>query len=169
MMLVALYNCKILLSLFFVMNKFILSLAFLAVSSISSTALADCSINYAASSIITTEIKKRKFDFDGYDKLCARLKANNAGVMLTGMTQISPYQTTASLSIALYPVGEKYQGVTSNTDDWIRYEEERTSQAEVDTMYGLVMTALDKLSQPEKEAKLKSMLQEVIEMRRATK
>ena len=101
------------------MNKFILSLILLLISSAS---FANCSINYIGTSNIQDLIKTNKFEFDGYNKLCERLKNNNAGVVLTGITQISPYQTTAAVIIGLYPIGEKYKGTTLNTVDCTEYK-----------------------------------------------
>lgn len=148
------------------MNKFILLTVLLLGSS---ATFANCSITYNSTSNIENLIKTNKFEFDGYNKLCERLKNNNAKLVLTGLTQISPYQTTAAVIIGLAPIGEKYKGTTLTTDDWIGYEEERTSSAEKKRLYSLTMHALDQLSKPEKEEKLKVMLNEVIEMRRATK
>ena len=147
------------------MNKFLLlTILFL----VSSASFANCSITYTSTSDIKALIKSKKFNFDGYSKLCERLKSNNAKLVMTGVTQISPYQTTA-LIIGLSPIGEKYKGTTLTTEDWIAYEEERTSTAEKDRLYSLTMHALDQLSKPEKEEKLKAMLNEVIEMRKVTK
>jgi hypothetical protein len=148
------------------MNKFILSLILLLISSAS---FANCSINYIGTSNIQDLIKTNKFEFDGYNKLCERLKNNNAGVVLTGITQISPYQTTAAVIIGLYPIGEKYKGTTLNTVEWIGYDELRTSKTEKDRLYSLTMYALDNLSKPEYNEKLKAMLNEVIEIRKGTK
>lgn len=97
------------------------------------------------------------------------IKNNNAGVVLTGITQISPYQTTAAVIIGLYPIGEKYKGTTLNTVEWIGYDELRTSKTEKDRLYSLTMYALDNLSKPEYNEKLKAMLNEVIEIRKGTK
>jgi hypothetical protein len=131
--------------------------------------MAECYISYKGSVEIENLIEKRKFNFDGYEKLCQRLKNNNAGLSLTTISQISPYQTTASVSIALYPVESKYKGVTYITDDWIGYDAERTSNAESNKVYNLTMDALNNLSKPEKEERLKSMLVELSEMRKAMK
>ena len=132
-----------------------------------SNSFADCSINYIGSDDLKHLIKERKFEFDSYDKLCKKLKDNNAGVSFTSITQISPYQTTASVSLALYPLGDKYKGITIGSDDWIGYEEERTSKAEKDRLYSLAMYALEQLAN--KPEKLNSLLTEVREMRAATK
>ena len=148
------------------MNKFILLTVLLLGSS---ATFANCSITYSSTSNIENLIKSNKFEFDGYSKLCERLKNNNAKLVLTGITQISPYQTTAAVIIGLSPIGEKYKGTTLTTDSWIGYEEERTSTGEKNRLYSLTMYALEQLSKPEKEEKLKAMLNEVIEIRRATK
>lgn len=148
------------------MNKIILSSILLLISS---TSFADCSINYAGSSDIKNLIKEKKFVFEGYQKLCNRLNANDAGLMFDSVSQISPYQTTAAISISMYPKGEKYKGRTIESTTWISYSEQRTTNAEKERLYSLTMYALENLASPSEEEKLKSMLLEVNNMRKATK
>lgn len=69
----------------------------------------------------------------------------------------------------MYPKGDKYKGVTMESASWIRFEEERTSNSEKETLYKVTMSALDSLTKPSGEEKLKAMLIEVNEMRKATK
>lgn len=148
------------------MKKLILGLSTLIMSSMS---FADCYINYAANNTLKNLIQEKKFVFDGYDKLCKRLEANNAGISIKNVTQVSPYQTTASVTISMYPKGDKYKGVTMESASWIQFEEERTSNSEKEALYEITMAALNNLTQPSGEEKLKAMLIEVNEMRKATK
>lgn len=148
------------------MKKLILGLSTLIMSSMS---FANCSITYAANNNLKSLIQEKKFVFDGYEKLCKRLEANNAGISFINVTQVSPYQTTASITINMYPKGDKYKGVTFESVSWIRYDEERTSNSEKETLYDVTMNALSNLTKPNGEEKLKAMLREVDEMRRATK
>ena len=148
------------------MKKLILGLSTLVMSSMS---FADCYINYSATNDLKDLIREKTFVFDGYEKLCKRLEANNAGISFKSITQVSPYQTTASVTIAMYPKGDKYKGATIESISWIRYEEERTSNSEKEALYKLTMNALSNLTKPSGEEKLKAMLIEVNEMRKATK
>lgn len=148
------------------MKKLILGLSTLIMSSMS---FANCYINYAAKDDLKSLIQERKFVFDGYDKLCKRLEANDAGISFTSITQVSPYQTTASVTITMYPKGDKYKGVTLESTSWIQYEKERTSSTEKEALYEITMHALSNLTKPNSEEKLKKILIEVNEMRKATK
>lgn len=148
------------------MKKIILLSIFLLITPLS---FADCFINFGGSREIQTLIKEKKFQFDSYDKLCNRLKANDAGILFDTISQISPYQTTVSVMITMYPKGDKYRGRTSESMIWIKYSQERTTNAEKEELYLLTMNALENLASTSSENKLKSMLIEVNEMRKATK
>lgn len=148
------------------MKKLFLGIATLIVSSAS---FANCYINYSANDSLTNLIKEKGFNFDGYDKLCKRLNANDAGVIFKTVTQISPYQTTAGVVLSMYPKGNKYKGVTSESTNWLSYTQERTTNAQNDELYSLAMYSLKDLANTVNENKLKNMLTEVNEIRRATK
>ena len=148
------------------MNKIILSSILLLISS---TSFANCSINHGGTSEIKNLIKEKKFEFEGYQKLCNRLNANDAGLMFDSVSQISPYQTTVAISISMYPKGEKYQGITAESTTWMRYSEQRTTSAQKEELYAITMHALENLASPSGEEKLKAMLLEVNDMRKATK
>jgi len=128
--------------------KKILLLCGLTLITSNSFANSNCSIHYKGSSPITKQIKKDGFDINqnNYNKLCNELKKNGAGVVLTGMTQISPYQTSASLSISLYSLNSNQNAMTYLTSDWISYEQERTTNAADKAIYNLTMNALDELA-----------------------
>lgn len=130
---------------------------------------ANCAINHGGNTKVMDLIKDRGFNFQSYEKLCNRLAANDAGLMIGGVSQISPYQTTVAITITMYPKGDKYEGTTIESVNWIRYSEQRTSQTEKEELYDLAMYALDQLTTPSNEEKLKKMLIEVSDMRKATK
>lgn len=148
------------------MEKLFLGLASLIVSSAS---FADCFITYSANDSLTKLIAEKGFNFDGYDKLCKRLNANDAGVAFKTVTQISPYQTTAGVVLSMYPKGNKYKGVTFESVNWLSYTQERTTTAQNQELYSLTMYALQDLANTVNEDKLKRMLIEVNEIRKATK
>lgn len=50
--------------------------------------------------------------------------------MFDSVSQISPYQTTVAISLSMYPKGEKYQGTTIESTNWMRYSEQRTTSAQ---------------------------------------
>ena len=89
--------------------------------------------------------------------------------MFDSVSQISPYQTTVAISISMYPKGEKYQGTTIESTNWMRYSEQRTTSAQKEELYAITMHALENLASPSGEEKLKAMLLEVNDMRKATK
>ena len=65
--------------------------------------------------------------------------------------------------------GEKYQGTTIESTSWMRYSEQRTTSAQKEELYAITMHALENLASPSGEEKLKAMLLEVNDMRKATK
>lgn len=131
----------------------------------SSSALAECYISYKGSVEIKDLISARKFVFDEYPKLCEKLKQNNAGLALTGTSQISPYQTTSAVVIALYPLDREKSGVTAGSEIWIGYEGERTTSALRERMYSLTMHGLNELSK--NPNKLNELFADVRNMRQA--
>ncbi len=145
------------------MKKIFLSSLILFLSS--STFAANCSITYKASETLSSAIEKEGFTFDNYEKLCQRLKQNNAGVSFSTVSQISPYQTTAAVVISLYPIGKI--GMTSATTNWIRYDESRTTNAQKSTLYGVAMAGLNDLADDKNQLAL--MLKQVSEIRTGIK
>ena len=128
--------------------KKILLLCGLTLITSNSFANSNCNIYYKGNSQITTQIKKDGFNINqnNYNKLCNELKKNGAGLVLTGMTQISPYQSSASISISLYSLNSNQNAMTYQTSDWIGYEQERTTNAANKAIYDLTMSALDELA-----------------------
>lgn len=120
-----------------------------------------CSITYNATNAVTEEIKKRSFVFENYDRVCAQLKKANAGVRISNVSMISPYQTTAAVSIQLYNL-EGNQSLRTYSNHWIRYEQERTTTAEKQAIYDVTMSAFneidaDMISALNKERKLNGL------------
>jgi len=69
----------------------------------------------------------------------------------------------------MYPKGNKYKGVTFESVSWLSYTQERTTTAQNEELYSLAMYALKDLANTVNEDKLKRMLIEVNEIRKATK
>lgn len=128
--------------------KKLLLLCAVFLSASNSFAEEKCTIYYKGSSEIKSLIEQDGFKMDTakYNKLCKELKKNHAGLSLTTMTQISPYQTTASLSISLYSIDSNYDAMTYMTSDWMGYDQERTSQAAKNKVFSLTMNALENLA-----------------------
>ncbi len=147
------------------MNKFLL--ATLIYLGTTSAFASNCSINYVANEQLATKIKENGFQFKDYQKLCQILDKNDAGIKISSISQISPYQTTSSVRVGLYLIPEKYKGMTSSGKNRIGYEEKRTSNAEEENTYNVTMTLLEDLAQDDNYRN--KMLIELNEMKRATK
>lgn len=147
------------------MNRFLLvALIYLVTTNAFAS---NCSINYIAEDQLIKKIKENGFQFENYQKLCQILNKNNAGIKISSISQISPYQTTSSVRGGLYLIPAKYKGITSLGKTRIGYEEKRTSNAEEENTYSVTMALLEDIARDDDYRN--RMLEELNEMRNATK
>ena len=108
-----------------------------------------CSITYNTDSTLSTLIDNKGFSFDNYDKVCQLLKNANASIDIQTVTQITPYQTTAAVSIRLKAreIDAQKVRIFSYASNWVRFDEERTSSTEKDALYNVTMSALNGINQ----------------------
>jgi len=147
------------------MNRFLLiALIYLGTTNAFAS---NCSITYIADDQLTNKIKENGFQFESYEKLCPILNKNNAGIKISSISQISPYQTTSSVRGGLYLIPEKYKGITNFGKNRIGYDERRTSNAEQENTYNVAMALLEDIAKD--DSYRNKMLEELKEMKDATK
>ena len=129
--------------------KYALASSILLISTTQTYAKDDCTIHYYADDTITSLINEKGLKVENYDRLCKLLKSANASVKFDQITQISPYQTTAAVSIRLQADEFKNANliIYSYANNWMRYEEQRTSSIEKENLYNIAMAALNAIDQ----------------------
>lgn len=129
--------------------KYALASSILLISTTQTYAKDGCTIDYYADDTITSVINEKGLKIENYDKICKLLKSANASVKFDQITQISPYQTTASVFVRLK--ANEFENLNLNiysySNNWTRYEEQRTSSMEKESLYNIAMVALNSIDQ----------------------
>ncbi len=129
--------------------KYALASSILLISTTQTYAKDDCIIQYYADDTLTSLINEKGLKIENFDRLCKLLKSANASIKFDHITQISPYQTTASVSVRLK--ANEFENVNlniySNSNNWMRYEEQRTTSMEKENLYNIAMVNLNAVDQ----------------------
>lgn len=130
-------------------TKILLATLITLISNTQTKAQNTCSITYNTDSTLSTLIDNKGFSFDNYNKVCQLLKNANASVDIQTVTQITPYQTTAAVSIRLKAreIDAQKVRIFSYASNWVRFDEERTSSTEKDALFNVTMSALNGINQ----------------------
>lgn len=122
----------------------------------STSSFANCSINFIASTSLKNSISKKGFTIDSnvYQNLCSQLQKNKAGIHFLSMDQISTYQTTSFVNIALYSLDDKLSMRTLASHSMMQYNQERTTTTSENQLYSLSMDTMSSLFENQKDLDL---------------